>query len=95
MVVVGPDRAAAFLRRFEADGLRFTGLPDPEHRVLDLYGQQVKLLKLGRMPAQVLVDRGGTVRFAYYGSSMSDIPGPEEIEQAVDALNRRAAPPRP
>jgi hypothetical protein len=41
--------------------------------VLKLYGQEVNLFKLGRMPAQVIVDRNGVARFVHYGHSMQDI----------------------
>ena len=62
----------------------FTGLPDPGHRVMDLYGQEVKLLKLGRLPAQMLIDKSGILRFVHYGSSMADIPGISEIEKVLN-----------
>ena len=91
VIVLGPDKAAAFEQRWQSEGFPFAGLPDPEHSVLELYGQQVKLLRLGRMPAQVLVDRQGVVRFAHYGSSMSDIPEPREIMRSLDALNAATA----
>ena len=87
MVVVGPDKPEAFKQRWKAESLPFIGLPDPSHSVLDLYGQQVRILKLGRMPAQVLIDRDGDARFVHYGSSMSDIPEPGEIAALLDALN--------
>ena len=93
VVVVGPDKPAAFEQRWKAEGLAFLGLPDPEHRVLDLYGQQVKIFKLGRMPAQVLIDRAGVVRYVHYGASMADIPEPKEVETLLDALNAEPPPP--
>ena len=68
------------------------GLPDPEHMVLKLYGQEVNLFKLGRMPAQVVVDREGRARFAHYGHSMSDIPANEEILSLLDELNAEGEP---
>jgi peroxiredoxin Q/BCP len=92
IVVLGPDKASAFEQRWKADSLPFLGLPDPEHSVLDLYGQQVKILKLGRMPAQALVDKDGVVRFVHYGSSMSDIPEPAEILRLLDVLNGEPPP---
>jgi hypothetical protein len=55
--------------------------------VLKLYGQQVSLFKLGRMPAQVLVDRDGVARFVHYGHSMSDIPRNAEVLALLDELN--------
>lgn len=87
ILVVGPEDAAAFRKYWADNDLPFVGLPDPEHRVLDLYGQQVKLLKFGRMPAQVLVDRDGTLRFVHYANSMSDIPPNEELLGLLDSLN--------
>ena len=67
----------------------FIGLPDPTHSVLKLYGQEVNLFKLGRMPAQVLIDKAGVARFAHYGQSMSDIPKNKEILALGDEINAR------
>jgi peroxiredoxin Q/BCP len=88
VVVVGPEDAAAFAAYFEQEGLPFIGLPDPKRSVLKLYGQEVNLFKLGRMPAQVLVDRAGVARFAHYGHRMSDIPPNGEILALADEINR-------
>jgi hypothetical protein len=55
--------------------------------VLKLYGQEVNLFKLGRMPAQVIVDKAGVARFVHYGHSMSDIPSNAEILSSLDELN--------
>jgi peroxiredoxin Q/BCP len=66
----------------------FIGLPDPAHVVLKLYGQEVNLFKLGRMPAQVLIEKGGQVRFVHYGHSMKDIPRNEEIWRLLDELGQ-------
>jgi peroxiredoxin len=74
VIVVGPEPRKAFVAYWEKHDLPFVGLPDPKHTVLKLYGQEVKLLKLGRLPAQLIVDKAGTVRFAHYSHSMSDIP---------------------
>ncbi len=79
ILVIGPENAAAFQTYWEKHDLPFIGLPDPEHRVLNLYGQQVRLLRLGRMPAQALVDAAGMVRFIHYGEAMRDIPATAEV----------------
>ena len=71
VVVVGPEGAEAFANYWDREELPFVGLPDPEHTVLKLYGQQIKLFKLGRMPAQVVVDLNGTARYVHYGKSMT------------------------
>jgi peroxiredoxin len=67
VVVVGPDTHQAFEDYFSKHALPFIGIPDPKHEVLKTYGQQVKLFKLGRMPAQALIDEAGMVRFIHYG----------------------------
>jgi len=92
VVVVGPEDAAAFAAYFQKESLPFTGLPDPKASVLKLYGQEVNLFKLGRMPAQVLVDKTGTARFVHYGHSMSDIPPNAEIMELVDEVNATPVP---
>ena len=87
IVVVGPEGAKAFKEYWANENLPFTGLPDPKHRVLKLYGQQVKIFKLGRMPAQALIDKQGIVRYVHYGHSMSDIPSNEEMFELINALD--------
>ena len=88
VIVIGPDNADAFREYWQNEDLPFTGIPDPKASVLKLYGQEVNLFKLGRMPAQVIVDRAGIVRFVHYGHSMSDIPKNEELFDLLEELNR-------
>jgi len=86
VVVVGPEDADAFRTHWEEEDLPFIGIPDPKHTVLKRYGQEVNLFKLGRMPAQVIIDRAGMVRFVHYGHSMSDIPPNEELFALLEEL---------
>lgn len=88
MIVIGPENAKAFQAYWQENHLPFTGLPDPKSSVLKLYGQEIKLFKLGRMPAQVLVDKDGIARFAHYGDSMSDIPENAELLALLDQINK-------
>jgi len=87
VIVVGPENAGAFAAYWKAHDLPFIGLPDPQATVLRLYGQQINLFKLGRMPAQVIVDRNGEARYVHYGHSMSDIPLNSELLNMLDELN--------
>ena len=91
IVVVGPDSPSAFANYWNTQKLPFIGLPDPKASVLKLYGQEVNLFKLGRMPAQVLVDRKGIARFVHYGHSISDIPQNSEILALLDQLQEEFA----
>ena len=87
VLVVGPENASAFAAYWGENNLPFTGLPDPSASVLRLYGQEVNLFKLGRMPAQVIVDKTGMARFVHYGHSMSDIPENAEVLALLDQIN--------
>ncbi len=87
VVIVGPDGREAFAKYWNENHLQFIGLPDPTHSVLKLFGQEVKLFKFGRMPAQVIVDKQGTARFVHYGHEMSDIPSNNEVIGILESLN--------
>ncbi len=87
IIVVGPEDAKAFEAYWLEHDLPFIGLPDPKAGVLKLFGQEVNLFKMGRMPAQVIVDKTGMARFIHYGHSMSDIPENTEILELLDQLN--------
>ncbi|SCZ80941.1 peroxiredoxin Q/BCP [Acidaminobacter hydrogenoformans DSM 2784] len=86
IVVIGPENPKAFRKYFEENALKFYGIPDDTLSVLKLYGQKVNLFKLGRMPAQMLVDQKGILRYVHYGHAMSDIPETAELLELIDAL---------
>jgi len=88
IVVVGPEGKDAFRDYWRKNDLPFIGLPDPQHTVLKLFGQKVNLFKLGRMPAQVIVDKQGIARYAHYGRAMSDIPPNAEMIAIIKEINR-------
>ncbi|MBN1667614.1 MAG: redoxin domain-containing protein, partial [Anaerolineales bacterium] len=48
IITIGPENAKKFEQYFADNDLPFIGLPDPEHSVLKLYGQQIKIFKFGR-----------------------------------------------
>ena len=86
VLVIGPEGPAAFHRYWTENRLPFIGLPDPGHTVLKSYGQQIKIFKFGRMPAQAIVDKRGMIRYLHYGNSMSDIPKNDELLKIIDKL---------
>lgn len=87
VIAVGPEDADSFRMYWKSHKLPFIGLPNPTLSVLKRYGQEVNLFKLGRMPAQIIIDKQGIARFVHYGHAMSDIPENEEILQIVQTLN--------
>ena len=92
VLVIGPEGSKAFTKYWSENNLPFIGLPDPRHSVLKLYGQQIKIFKFGRMPAQAIVDKSGIVRYVHYGLSMSDIPSNEELFTKIDEINTQTLP---
>jgi len=86
ILVVGPEKAQKFEAYWKEHNLEFTGISDEKKQVLGLFGQKVNLFKLGRMPAQILVDKEGTVRYVHYGHSMKDIPETDEVLELIDKL---------
>jgi len=88
VIAIGPESARAFTEWWQEHDMPFTGLADPDHSVSKLYGQQVKIFKLGRLPAQLIIDKKGMIRYKHYGSSMSDIPENGDILAKIDELNR-------
>ncbi len=86
IVVIGPENAKKFKDYWEENNFEFHGISDEKQSVLNMYGQEVNLFKLGRMPAQMLVDKEGLLRYIHYGHSMKDIPENAEIFELIDTL---------
>lgn len=87
VIAVGPDSKQAFKDYWVDNDMPFIGLADPEHQVAKQYDQEVNLLKFGRIPAQMIIDKQGIARFVHYSNSMSDIPANQDILKLLDELN--------
>ncbi|HET90664.1 MAG TPA: redoxin domain-containing protein [Chloroflexi bacterium] len=90
ILVIGPEGPRRFKQVWDEQQYPFVGFADYKHTVADLYGQQVKLLKLGRMPAMLVVDRQGIIQFTHFGDDMADIPKNDQVLALLDRLNRLA-----
>ena len=88
ILVLGPEDSLAFKSYWKTNKLPFVGLPDPTHKILKLYGQEIKLFKFGRMPAMLIIDKNGLVRFVHYGHSMSDIPDNRDVLLTLNSMNK-------
>lgn len=91
LVVVTRHDAKEMLKYWQKEKLPYIGVPDPEGVFTSAYGQQWKLFRLGRMPSQFVVDCRGTIAFAHYASSMSDIPANKKM---LEVLRRLKCPGR-
>jgi peroxiredoxin len=91
VIAIGPEDAKPFADWWHKHIMPFVGIADPEHIIAKMYGQKVKLLKLGRMPASLLVDKNGYIRYKHFGESMTDIPENQQVLSLIDELNREDA----
>jgi len=88
VIAIGPEDDATFGEWWQSHEMPFIGIADPKHIIAKMYGQQVKPLKFGRMPALIVIDKKGNIRYGHYGDSMSDIPTDKEILSLLDDMNR-------
>jgi peroxiredoxin len=88
IIAIGPEDARSFKAWWDEHQMPFTGIADPKHLIAKTYGQKVKLIQLGRMPATILVDKKGQIRFTHFGESMADIPETAEMITLIDSLNK-------
>ena len=88
VIAIGPEDTKSFADWWHKHQMPFVGIADPEHVIAKTYGQQVKLLKLGRMPASLVIDKNGYIRYKHFGESMSDIPENQLILSLLDELNK-------
>ncbi len=88
VIAIGPEKPQAFADWWREHAMPFPGLADPEHTVSKLYGQEVRFFKLGRMPAQLIIDKNGMIRYRHYGNSMKDIAENSDLLSKLDELNQ-------
>ena len=90
VIAVGPENAKSLSAYWRREKIPFIGIPDPAHIIAKQFGQEVNPFKMGRMPALIVIDKEGRIRYEHYGASMSDIPSNEHILSLLDELNKEA-----
>ena len=91
VIAIGPEDAITFSDYWQSNQMPFIGIADSRHTIATLFGQKVNLLKLGRMPALLVIDKEARIRYQHYGESMSDIPPDTEILSLLDKINQESA----
>jgi len=91
IIAIGPEGPEDFADWWHKHQMPFIGIGDPQHVIAKMFGQKVKLLKLGRMPAQFVIDKEGRMRNEHYGESMQDIMADEEVLALLDEINKEKA----
>ncbi|MFX1375788.1 MAG: peroxiredoxin family protein [Promethearchaeota archaeon] len=89
IVAILPDKLEN-AKQFELNFVKnFPLYYDKNKEVNKLLKQEVKFLKMGRMPAILIIDTQGIIRYAYYGDSMDDIPENEELFAILEKINKQ------
>ncbi len=67
---------------------KFPILYDEKNRIAKILHQEIKLLKLGRLPGLLMVDKQGLIQYAYYSDNMSDIPKNRDLLEILVSMQR-------
>ena len=59
---------------------------DENKKVTKLLNQQWRLVKMGRMPGLLVIDKDGIIQWAYYSDSMHDIPKNAVVLEVLEKL---------
>lgn len=87
VIILGPNAPESFKRTWQIEELTMIGLSDPDSTIANRYHQEVKFMRMGRLPALMVLDKKGIIRFMHYGKSMSDIPDNPQVFGILDEIN--------
>lgn len=79
ILAVCPENEDKVISFKEKNNISFDLLPDNTHEIAKRYSQQFRILKLGRMPAQIILNKDLNKVFEHYSDNMKDIIKNEEI----------------
>ncbi len=79
VLAICPEKVEGVEKYMQKNPLSFDLLADNSHVIADKYSQKVSIFKLGRMPAQIILDKNEEVLFEHHAKSMADIVENEEI----------------
>ncbi len=79
VIAICPEKIEQVIKFQEKNNLSFDLVSDSDHSLANKYGQETKILKLGRMPAQIVLDKNSSVLFKRYAKNMKDITENEAV----------------
>jgi len=86
ILIVAPHDAATVSEYWRKKDLSFTVLPDPDHRLADLYGQRWGFLHRLQLPSVIVIDKNGKMRARHDGSFMWDIPSNKDVLTLLEVI---------
>ena len=93
VIVIGPESPEEFAKWWHEHKMPFVGIPDPNHSIAKLFGQEIRLFYGGRLPAMVVIDKAFKIRASYISGSPSDIPSDDEVLSLISNLNQEIVSP--
>jgi peroxiredoxin Q/BCP len=91
VIVVGTEKAKSFSDYWGSEKIPFIGIPDPAHTIAKLFRPEINTQEIDCIPALIVIDKDGKIRYTHYGTSMSEIPSNEDILSLLDDLNKESA----
>jgi flavin reductase (DIM6/NTAB) family NADH-FMN oxidoreductase RutF len=88
VLAIAPDTVHHVRMYSQKHALPFPVLADERHAIYNRYGVQNRLLSLGQRPGFFVVDKAGTVRYAYLGTQQWEIPPNPTVFKQLDALQK-------
>ena len=61
---------------------------DKYKEVVKILNQEIKILKMGRMPGLIIIDKNGIINYTYYSDNMHDIPENRIVLNELRKLNK-------
>ncbi len=89
VVVVCPEKIDVVENFSDTNNISFDMVSDDKHVLARRYGQKVNYFKLGRMPAQLIMDSNAKFVFQHFANSMGDIIDNFDILDTFDELKRQ------
>jgi peroxiredoxin len=86
VLAIAPDTLENARRYIEDNDIPFPCLPDPDRQVFRKYDVKSAMVSLGQRPGLFIIDKDGTVRYAYLGWQQWEIPSVDETLEQIDAL---------
>ncbi len=79
IIVICPENEEKIKKFLAKEPIDLDFVADPTHALADRYNQQVKIFKLGRMPAQILINKDKKIVFEHFANGMKDIIENDEM----------------
>lgn len=89
VVVIAPDTLGNAKSYFSQNPVPFTALVDDTLEVYQKFDVQSRLISLGQRPGLFIIDKTGTVQFAFIGMQQWEIPTNSLVLQTLQEIENQ------